>query len=143
MTALVNKFTGITSYKNGLIVSNYQVGGLFYYNFETGLTTQFVHRWDLPNPSGLTIHDEKYLFVAYGDNRIGMWKLKSGPNDTIKASDKGSFMADELDGPRSVIFEGNMLFTVNSRLNSLEPPALNEGSVDYFSEDFELVGFLI
>jgi hypothetical protein len=136
---------GIIGFEDGLVISNHDVGGLFYHDFEYGITTQFLFQQDLPSrPTGLEIHNGKYLFVSHEDNLITMWKLRKKGDGEIKAQDKGTFQADIFDGPRSIVFVGTNLFAVNSKLERLSLfPEAGEGYPEQYDEEFDLVAVMI
>jgi hypothetical protein len=135
---------GIVGYENGLIISNNQVGGLFYLDLESGRTAQFVDQSELPNPTGLSLHNNKFLFVSQSGDIISMWKLKKDREGEVQATNKGVFNGDDmLDDPRSSVFIGNTLFAVNSKIDSLGLPKQREGHPDVFDEEFDLVAILV
>lgn len=134
-------YAGIIGYKGGIIISNYQVGGLYFHEFKTKQTTQLVDRWELPHPTGIALWDDRLLFVANGDNLITLFKLKDKARG-VKAVKKGAITAPDFDGPRSPVVLGNNLFAVNSKIESLGFPRQGESDPEDFEVDFELIAIL-
>ena len=88
------------------------------------------------------MYDDKFLFVAQGDNLISQFKLRREAGGTIKVVNKRAISADDLDGPRSPVVIRNNLFTVNTKIDSLGFPRQGESDPDDFDEDFELIAIL-
>ena len=146
---------GIAGYKNGLIVSNFRVGGLYWVNPQTQQTTELVQREELPMPTGLVVDNENnrvYVTSSYPYS-VSVWKLKMnnrnkkhvgvGDDDETdhrppRASYKGAIVSELLDDPRSITLLEGYLYCVNSKAKSTGLPAQDENQ-PWFNEEFNMV----
>merc|ERR1711915_493881 len=138
---------GIVSYGNGLLISHFSRGGVYYLDLTTGETTQVASSEDIPGPDGLTLAPSEDgtadLLYACDNfrNRLVVFSLSFDGAGTVTAEYAGEIADSLIDGPSTSAVWGDVIANVNNRPISASlaiPDELGLGPVPY-NETFQVI----
>ena len=129
-------------YADGLIIVH-SAAGLFYHDLATGNTTNIVSVEETGiSGDGLLIDNGNHrLYMTHNVlNRISVFQLEYDSDQrNVKAHRVGFVASDLFDSPTASAQYGDLLYTANARFESIGLPAVGEGDLTSFSEQFSVV----